>query len=317
MENKKLKIIFAGTPEFSVPTLNALYKEDYQILLVLTQPDRRSGRGMHFKSSPVKQKAKEFNIPVFQPDNLKDEDVIKKIKNVNADILIVAAYGLIIPTKILDIFTKGSYNVHASLLPAWRGAAPIHRAIEAGDSKIGVTIMSVHPKLDAGDMVKKKSIDLEEGITTGEMTKIISKLGAELMVNVVNDIETEKPLKFTKQDESITTYAKKINKFEARIIWKDVTSKVIIRKINAFNPFPGVFCKFRGKIIKIWKARKKNNVKTKKPGKLYIDPERNNLFVTTADGAIEIKEIQLEGKRKMTAEEFIITNKIINEEFLS
>jgi len=229
----------------------------------------------------------------------------------------VAAYGLIIPTKILDIFTKGSYNVHASLLPAWRGAAPIHRAIEAGDSKIGVTIMSVAPKLDAGDMVKKKSIDLEEGITTGEMTKIISKLGAELMVNVVNDIDFDKPLKFTKQDESIMTYANKINKFEARVIWKDVESKVIIRKINAFNPFPGVFCNFRGKIIKIWQARIENNVKTNEPGKLYIDSEKNNLFVTTADGAIEIKEIQLEGKRKMTAEEFIITNKIKNEEFLS
>ena len=317
MVNKKLTIIFAGTPEFAVPTLNALHKEDYQVLLVLTQPDRRSGRGMHFKSSPVKQKAKELNIPVFQPDNLKDEDVIKKIININADILIVAAYGLIIPTKILDIFVKGSYNVHASLLPAWRGAAPIHRAIEAGDSKIGVTIMSVAPKLDAGDMVKKKSIDLEEGITTGEMTKIISKLGAELMVNVVNDIDFDKPLKFTKQDESITTYANKINKFEARVIWKDVESKVIIRKINAFNPFPGVFCNFRGKIIKIWQARIENNVKKNEPGKLYIDSEKNNLFVTTADGAIEIKEIQLEGKRKMTAEEFIITNKIKNEEFLS
>jgi len=317
MANKKLKIIFAGTPEFAVPTLNALHKEDYQVLLVLTQPDRRSGRGMHFKSSPVKQKATELNIPVFQPDNLKDEDVIKKIININADILIVAAYGLIIPTKILDIFVKGSYNVHASLLPAWRGAAPIHRAIEAGDSKIGVTIMSVAPKLDAGDMVKKKSIDLEEGITTGEMTKIISKLGAELMVNVVNDIDFDKPLKFTKQDESIMTYANKINKFEARVIWKDVESKVIIRKINAFNPFPGVFCNFRGKIIKIWQARIENNVKTNEPGKLYIDSEKNNLFVTTADGAIEIKEIQLEGKRKMTAEEFIITNKIKNEEFLS
>ena len=317
MANKKLKIIFAGTPEFAVPTLNALHKEDYQVLLVLTQPDRRSGRGMHFKSSPVKQKATELNIPVFQPDNLKDEDVIKKIININADILIVAAYGLIIPTKILDIFVKGSYNVHASLLPAWRGAAPIHRAIEAGDSKIGVTIMSVAPKLDAGDMVKKKSIDLEEGITTGEMTKIISKLGAELMVNVVNDINFDKPLKFTKQDESITTYANKINKFEARVIWKDVESKVIIRKINAFNPFPGVFCNFRGKIIKIWQARIENNVKTNEPGKLYIDSEKNNLFVTTSDGAIEIKEIQLEGKRKMTAEEFIITNKIKNEEFLS
>ena len=317
MVNKKLTIIFAGTPEFAVPTLNALHKEDYQVLLVLTQPDRRSGRGMHFKSSPVKQKATELNIPVFQPDNLKDEDVIKKIININADILIVAAYGLIIPTKILDIFVKGSYNVHASLLPAWRGAAPVHRAIEAGDSKIGVTIMSVAPKLDAGDIVKKKSIDLEEGITTGEMTKIISKLGAELMVNVVNDIDFDKPLKFTKQDESIMTYANKINKFEARVIWKDVESKVIIRKINAFNPFPGVFCNFRGKIIKIWQARIENNVKKNEPGKLYIDSEKNNLFVTTSDGAIEIKEIQLEGKRKMTAEEFIITNKIKNEEFLS
>ena len=317
MANKKLKIIFAGTPEFSVPTLSALYKEKYQILLVLTQPDRKSGRGMHLKSSSVKQKAKEYNIPIFQPNSLNNEDAFKKIKDINADILIVAAYGLIIPTKILDIFSKGSYNVHASLLPAWRGAAPIHRAIEAGDSKIGVTIMSVAPKLDTGDMVKKKSIDLEEGITTGEMTKIISKLGAELMVNVVNDIDFDKPLKFTKQDESIMTYANKINKFEARVIWKDVESKVIIRKINAFNPFPGVFCNFRGKIIKIWQARIENNVKTNEPGKLYIDSEKNNLFVTTADGAIEIKEIQLEGKRKMTAEEFIITNKIKNEEFLS
>ena len=317
MSNKKLKIIFAGTPEFSVPTLNALYEEEYQILLVLTQPDRKSGRGMYLKSSPVKQKAKEYNIPIFQPNSLNSEDAFKKIKKINADILIVAAYGLIIPTKILDIFFKGSYNVHASLLPAWRGAAPIHRAIEAGDSKIGVTIMSVAPKLDTGDMIKKKSIDLEEGLTSGEMTKVISKLGAELMISVVNDIDVNKPLKFTKQDESITSYAKKISKSEARVIWKDTTSEVIIRKINAFNPFPGVFCSFRGKILKIWQARKKDNIEKSKPGKLYLVPEKNNLFITTADGAIEIKEIQLEGKRKMTAEEFIITNKIKNEEFLS
>jgi len=316
MANKKLKIIFAGTPEFSVPTLSALYKEEYQILLVLTQPDRKSGRGMHLKSSPVKQKAKEYDIPVFQPDSLNNEDALRIIRDIKADILIVAAYGLIIPIKILDIFSKGSYNVHASLLPAWRGAAPIHRAIEAGDSKIGVTIMSVAPKLDTGDMVKRKSIDLEENLTTGEMTNIISKIGAELMVSVVNDIDVNNPLKFTKQDESKKTYANKISKFEARVIWKDVTSEVIIRKINAFNPFPGVFCSFRGKILKIWQARKKDNIEKSKPGKLYLDPEKNNLFITTADGAIEIKEIQLEGKRKMTAKEFIITNKIENEEFL-
>ena len=317
MVDKKLKIIFAGTPEFSVPTLSALYKEKYQILLVLTQPDRRSGRGMHLKSSSVKQKAKEYNIPIFQPNSLNNEDVFKKIKEINADILIVAAYGLIIPTKILDIFSKGSYNVHASLLPAWRGAAPIHRAIEAGDSKIGVTIMSVAPKLDTGDMVKKKSIDLEEGLTSGEMTNVISKLGAELMVSIVNDINADKPLKFTKQDESITTYANKISKSEARVIWKNVTSEVIIRKIKAFNPFPGVFCNFRGKIIKIWQAKKANKVSKSTPGKLYPDAEKNRLFITTADGVIEIKEIQLEGKRKMTPKEFIITNNIKNEELLS
>ena len=175
MANKKLKIIFAGTPEFSVPTLSTLYKEGYKISLVLTQPDRKAGRGMHLTSSPVKQKAKEYDIPVFQPDNLNNEDAFRRIRDVNADILIVAAYGLIIPSKILNIFIKGSYNVHASLLPAWRGAAPIHRAIEAGDSNIGVTIMSVAPKLDTGDMVRKKSIDLKKELTTGEMTEIISK----------------------------------------------------------------------------------------------------------------------------------------------
>ena len=317
MANKKLKIIFAGTPEFSIPTLSALYKERYKILLVLTQPDRKSGRGMHLKSSPVKEKAKELDIPVFQPDSLNNEDAFRKIRDVNADILIVAAYGLIIPSKVLDIFTKGSYNVHASLLPAWRGAAPIHRAIEAGDSKIGVTIMSVAPKLDTGDMVRKKSIDLEEELTTGEMTEIISKLGAELMISVVNDIEVSNPLNLTKQDETMTTYARKISKLEARIIWKNVTSEMLIRKINAFNPFPGVFCNFRGKILKIWRATIENDFEKGTPGKLYVNPEKNNLFITTADGAIKIKEIQLEGKRKMTAKEFIITSKITSEEFLS
>ena len=317
MANKKLKIIFAGTPEFSVPTLSTLYKEGYKISLVLTQPDRKAGRGMHLKSSPVKQKAKEYDIPVFQPDNLNNEDAFRRIRDVNADILIVAAYGLIIPSKILNIFIKGSYNVHASLLPAWRGAAPIHRAIEAGDSNIGVTIMSVAPKLDTGDMVRKKSIDLKKELTTGEMTEIISKLGAELMISVVNDIEVSNPLNLTKQDETMTTYARKISKLEARIIWKNVTSEMLIRKINAFNPFPGVFCNFRGKILKIWRATIENDFEKGTPGKLYVNPEKNNLFITTADGAIKIKEIQLEGKRKMTAKEFIITSKITSEEFLS
>ena len=317
MINKKIKIVFAGTPEFSVQTLSALHKEGYQIPLVLTQPDRKSGRGMNLNSSPVKKKAQELNIPVYQPNKLSDIEVIKKLIKVDADILVVAAYGLIIPSEILDIFLKGSYNVHASLLPLWRGAAPIHRAIEAGDMKIGVTIMSVIPKLDAGEMIRKESIGLSKDANTGEITKILSKLGADLMVNVINDVDSNKALKLIKQNETEATYANKIAKSEAKVIWKETTSEQIIRKVNAFNPFPGIFCIFRGKVLKIWKATKEDNIKINVSGILSVNLERSNLFIGTVDGAIEVKEIQLEGKRKMTAKEFIIANEIHDDELLS
>jgi methionyl-tRNA formyltransferase len=316
MTNKKLKIIFAGTPEFAEPTLSALHKEGYQILLALTQPDRKAGRGMNIKLSPIKEKAKELGIPIFQPEKLNNDAVFKKLFDLNADILVVAAYGLIIPSKILDIFIKGTYNVHASLLPAWRGAAPIHRAIEAGDPVIGVTIMSVAPELDTGDMIRKESINLGKNTNTGEMTKYLAKLGAELMVNVVNDIADNKTLKLTKQNEAEVTYASKIKKSEAKVIWENVTSKTIVNKVNAFNPFPGVSCKFRGKVLKIWKATKEDNIKIKKSGSLFVNTEKHNLFIGTVDGAIKVTEIQLEGKRKMTAKEFIIANEINNGELL-
>ena len=317
MINKKIKIVFAGTPEFSVPTLSALHEEGYQISLVLTQPDRKSGRGMNLKASPVKRRAQELSIPIYQPNKLSNIEVFKKLVLVDADILVVAAYGLIIPSEILDSFLKGSYNVHASLLPKWRGAAPIHRAIETGNEKIGVTIMSVIPKLDAGEMIRKESINLSKDANTGEMTKILSKLGADLMVNVINDIDSNKTLKLTKQNEIDATYAHKVKKSEAKVMWNKITSEQIIRKVNAFNPFPGVFCIFRGKVLKIWKVTKEDNIKIKNSGILCANLERSNLFIGTVDGVIEVKEIQLEGKRKMTAKEFIIANKINDEELLS
>ena len=317
MINKNIKIVFAGTPEFSVPTLSALHEEGYQISLVLTQPDRKSGRGMNLKASPVKKRAQELSIPIYQPNKLSNIEVFKKLVLVGADVLVVAAYGLIIPSEILDSFLKGSYNVHASLLPKWRGAAPIHRAIETGNEKIGVTIMSVIPKLDAGEMIRKESINLSKDANTGEMTKILSKLGADLMVNVINDIDSNKTLKLTKQNEIDATYAHKVKKSEAKVMWNKITSEQIIRKVNAFNPFPGVFCIFRGKVLKIWKVTKEDNIKIKKSGILCANLERSNLFIGTVDGVIEVKEIQLEGKRKMTAKEFIIANKINDEELLS
>ena len=317
MINKKIKIVFAGTPEFSVPTLSALHEEGYQISLVLTQPDRKSGRGMNLKASPVKKRAQELSIPIYQPNKLSNIEVFKKLVQVDADVLVVAAYGLIIPSEILDSFLKGSYNVHASLLPKWRGAAPIHRAIETGNAKIGVTIMSVITKLDAGEMIRKESINLSKDANTGEMTKILSKLGADLMVNVINDIDSNKTLKLTKQNEIEATYANKVEKSEAKVMWNRITTEQIIRKVNAFNPFPGVFCIFRGKVLKIWKATKENNIKINKSGVLFVNLKRSNLFIGTVDGIIEVKEIQLEGKRKMTAKEFIIANELYDDELLS
>ena len=316
MKNKKLKIIFAGTPTFAVPILEAIYESGYDIPLVLTQPDRKSGRGMIKKPSPIKEKAQKYNIPIYQPERLEENEVIKKITSVKADILVVAAYGLIIPSKILDIFVKGSYNVHASLLPKWRGAAPVHRAIETGDLKTGITIMLIAPKLDSGDMIRKKIINLDENSTTGEVTDKLSILGADLMTKVLNDICANKKLKFIPQIHSMATYAKKINKSEAKIMWKDVTSKVLVCKINAFNPNPGAFCFFRGKILKIWKANIESNIHKIEIGKLFVHPKKNNLYAGTIDGAIEIKIIQLEGKRKMTAKEFTIANKINDEDSL-
>jgi methionyl-tRNA formyltransferase len=310
MMNKKLKLIFAGTPKFSVPTLNQLHQEGYEISLILTQPDRKSGRGMALKPSAVKQKAIELGLPVFQPHKLNDQDVFQKIKAENADILIVAAYGLIIPSNILNIFNKGSYNVHASLLPSWRGAAPIHRAIEFGDKEIGVTIMSVIPRLDAGDMVRRKSVALDKDANTGDMTNLIANLGAELMVAVINDLNDDKQLKLIKQNEKMVTYANKINKIEAKIIWKEVTSKIIVQKINAFNPFPGVFCIFRGKIVKIWQAQISKNLEMIKPGEVAVNSQKDIIVVGTKDGCIEVNEIQLEGKRRMNAKEFISANNV-------
>ena len=177
--------------------------------------------------------------------------------------------------------------------------------------------MSVITKLDAGEMIRKESINLSKDANTGEMTKILSKLGADLMVNVINDIDSNKTLKLTKQNEIEATYANKVEKSEAKVMWNRITTEQIIRKVNAFNPFPGVFCIFRGKVLKIWKVTKEDNIKIKKSGILWTNLERSNLFIGTVDGVIEIKEIQLEGKRKMTAKEFIIANKINNEELLS
>lgn len=300
-----LKIIFAGTPEFSVPTLNELNTDFCKVIYVLTQPDKKSGRGMKNSYSPVKKIALKKNIPILQPTSLKENNVFESIKASNADILIVVAYGLIIPKKILALFPLGCYNVHASLLPRWRGAAPIHRAIEAGDQATGVTIMKVVEKLDAGPMLKSQSVNLGKNITTGEVTNNIANIGAKLMAEIVSSIQKKEIISIVEQNESLATYAEKINKSEARLNMCH-KPEVIIRKINSLNPYPGASIIFRGKIHKIWRAELiENKDKSKQMciGELYTYNEE--LLLKLENGTIKIMEIQPEGKNKMDASSFI------------
>ena len=302
--NKKLKIVFAGTPQFAVPTLERISNVSFEIICVLTQPDRKAGRGMKTIPSQIKNTANKLGLLIMQPQSLKNSEVFKTLKDLNADILVVAAYGLIIPEKILNLFHKGCFNVHASLLPRWRGAAPIHRAIESGDNKIGVTIMKVVSKLDAGPMVRKISVDLLTQSTTGEMTGLMALKGAELMLEVLEDIAKGNEITFTIQDETKVTYANKINKTEGKLNLDDSPDK-LVRKIKAFNPYPGITYKFRRKIFKICDAISihLSPIKNSSPGDLISIDKK--LILVLNRGALELFEVQLEGANKISGKEFI------------
>jgi len=306
MNIKKISIIFAGTPEFAVPALEKIYLAGFEIKLVLTQPDRKSGRGMNIKKSPVKQKSIELDIPVYQPEVLiNNKEAINKITTKKADILIVVAYGLIIPDEILNAYNGHIYNIHASLLPRWRGAAPIHRAIEAGDKEAGITIMKIVNKLDAGPMIMKEKLSVSEEDTTDSLSKKLSDIGASLITTLLNDIERGKVIKLEKQNEENVTYAKKINKLEAIADFNN-SPEVLCQKIRAFNPFPMINIDFEGKSLKIVRANiynKKEITHNLASGKLFLHGE--DLLLKLSSGILKLEEVRLEGKKTMIASDFV------------
>ena len=306
MNIKKISIIFAGTPEFAVPALEKIYLAGFEIKLVLTQPDRKSGRGMNIKKSPVKQKSIELGIPVYQPEVLiNNKEAINKITSKKADILIVVAYGLIIPDEILNAYNGHIYNIHASLLPRWRGAAPVHRAIEAGDKEAGITIMKVVNKLDAGPMIMKEKLSVSEEDTTDSLSKKLSDIGASLITTLLNDIERGKVIKLEKQNEENVTYAKKINKLEAIADFNN-SPEVLCQKIRAFNPFPMINIDFEGKSLKIVRANIYNKKEIKHnlaSGKLFLHGE--DLLLKLSSGILKLEEVRLEGKKTMIASDFV------------
>jgi methionyl-tRNA formyltransferase len=310
-----MKIIFAGTPEFAAPALQAIIHAassadenapTFEIVMVLTQPDRPAGRGMQLKASPVKQLALQHNLPVFQPESLKPAEVQAQIAAVNAAVLIVAAYGLIIPTSVLNMFTKGSYNIHASLLPRWRGAAPIHRALLAGDAETGVTIMEVVPKLDAGNMICKGVVPITAQDTTQTLHDALSKMGADLMVQAMRDLIAKGHLLSEPQDENLVTYAHKLEKAESAIDWQK-SALEISRQVRAFNPFPVATAQFRGETCRIWFAGVTSQKSEAKVGEI-IDCGHGlgaNIHAACGQGVLAISELQMPGGKRQTAQQFV------------
>lgn len=295
-----MKLIFAGTPEFAVPALAALIAAGHDIVLVLTQPDRPAGRGMKLKASPVKELALQHQIPVFQPETLKDDASQMRIRAVQADAMIVAAYGLIIPTTVLQMPKYGCYNIHASLLPRWRGAAPIQRAILAGDKETGVTIMEVVPALDAGAMISKAIVPISERDTAQTLHDALAKIGGELMVKAMQQLAQTGSLPSEPQDEALVTYAAKLQKSEAAMDWMRSAIE-LSRQVRAFNPFPVAQASLLGETCRIWMA---TAIAGSAPAGKIVSLD-DGIIVGCGEGLLKIEELQMPGAKRLTAKEFL------------
>ena len=296
-----LKIVYAGTPEFALPCLKKINESEMEIIAVLTQPDRPAGRGMKIKESPIKKYAKDNQLSFYQPEKI-DEKFTNSIKQLRPDVLIVAAYGLILPKHFIDIFPKKAFNIHASILPRWRGAAPIQRAIMHGDDQIGVTIMEVVEKLDAGNIYLINSIKRDPKLTSADYFEILAKDGANLMMQHLNNIELDETIESKVQAEEEVTYAKKISKSEACLNLENKAEN-IVNTIMSLNPFPISRISFRQKEVKIFHAELSNIVSIEnQPGSISISED---LLVATADFYNKINSIQMSGGQMLTGKEFI------------
>jgi methionyl-tRNA formyltransferase len=296
-----LKIIFAGTPIFAEKALQALLDKKHKVLAVLTQPDRPSGRGMLLKQSPVKQLATHYGLEVLQPITLKSPEIQKKLTEYNADVMIVAAYGLILPAAILKIPRLGCLNIHASLLPRWRGAAPIQRVIQAGDAETGITIMQMDAGLDTGDMLLKRSCKIEARETAETLHDKLATIGAETIIEVLGHLDQGK-INPIKQDNENATYAAKLTKEESRINW-NLSATEIERNVRSYNPFPGANTKIQDTQIKIWKANAINETKGE-PGEL-MRIQKDSLIVACGTGSLAVEVLQRPNAKALTADLFV------------
>jgi len=300
--SKGLRIVFAGTPDFAQQFLKLLIDTEHCLVGVYTQPDRPAGRGKKLQASPVKQLAVENDIQVYQPLNFRQQEDRDQLAKLNADLMIVVAYGIILPQTVLDTPKHGCINVHASLLPRWRGAAPIHRAIEAGDEKTGVTIMQMNAGLDTGDMLVKAQCDIQPDDTTASLHDRLIDCGKPALLETLEQISLNR-LNPEPQDDLAANYAHKIEKAEAMIDW-DMEAKILDRKIRAFYPFPVAFSYLEKQRIKIHRASIIETQSSGEPGKITKIAD-DGIYVQTARGTLRIEQIQLPGKKAMSCADIL------------
>ncbi|MCS5588276.1 MAG: methionyl-tRNA formyltransferase [Porticoccaceae bacterium] len=298
-----MNIIFAGTPEFAAAHLQALVDNgQHQVVAVYTQPDRPAGRGKKLTPSAVKQLACAQQLPVFQPASLKDQQQQDLLDSHKADIMLVVAYGLILPQAVLDIPRLGCINVHGSILPRWRGAAPIQRAIEAGDSETGISIMQMDAGLDTGPVISVARCEIADHETSGSLYQKLADMGAPTLLSALGKIEAGTAVA-EQQEDNLSTYARKINKSEARLDWSE-SAATLARRIRAFNPFPAAYSLIEGSRVKVWTASLADCSESGVAGTI-IESSGDGLLVQCGSGRLLITEIQLAGKSRMPVSEIL------------
>jgi len=295
-----LRVIYAGTPQFAVPALEALHAHpDVEVVGVYTQPDRPAGRGQKLTPSPVKQFALAHDLPVYQPRTLRDAEAQSELAALKPDLMVVAAYGLILPPIILETPRLGAINIHASILPRWRGAAPINRAIEAGDVETGITIMQMAEGLDTGDMLSIEKTPITSADTAQTLHDRLSDMGGELLMKTLPSI-IDGSVQPVPQDDAQATYAAKLGKAEAEIDWRE-SAELIARRVRAFNPWPGAVTAWNGNMLKIWTAEP---VKASGAPGVVTTVDSEGFVVATGDGGLRVRSCQRAGGRRVDAADF-------------